>query len=1123
MSSQPVGQTVSHYRILCKIDGGGLGVVYEAEDIRLGRHVALKVFPDYFGHDALTLSRIRAEAKAAGSLNHPNICTVYDIDETDGQIYIAMELLKGQTLQHRIAGKALEIETVLELGIQISDALEAAHGKGILHQYLKAANIFVTTRGQVKILDFGLAIVIQKKPENVAGNIAMSSPTLESEKSLTAPGNALGTFAYMSPERIQGKELDARTDLFSFGAVLYEMCTGTPPFRSNTMRATFDSILNRAPLPVVEINPEVPAKLEDVINKALEKDREVRYQSAARIRADLQGLKRHTESQHSLRAIPNPARAAEQFGLPAVVATAASDLAPVSVSSVASKVVKGTEVGRSWINKGTEFGPYKIISSIGRGGMGEVYRAQDPRLGRDVAIKVLRQIFATNADRLSLFQQEARITAALSHPNILAVYDVGTAELSPYVVSELLEGETLRDRLNCGAIPVGKAIDLGLQVASGLAAAHQKGIVHRDLKPENLFVTREGRIKILDFGLAQLATPPVDKTAEIATVDYGTTPGVVIGTAGYMSPEQVRGKSTDHRADIFAFGAILYEMLSGRRAFEGDTSADMLSAMLTHDPPDLSASNRAIPSALDRVVRRCLEKKVDERFQSVRDVAFALEAISVDSVPSPGVRHRQKHPKNSANEAGQRSPAEIGLSGSRTQHSSIAVLPFANLSDSSESDYFSDGLAEELIGALAVVPGLHVAARTSSFHFRGAELDIREIGKELNVGSILEGSVRKSGTQLRIMVQLINVKDGFLLWSRKYDREMVDIFEIQEEIARTIVPEITRGREVSTALPPPVTRDPEAYDLYLQGRFLWNKRTAQDLQKAIDCFQRAIARDSGFAKALAGMADCYATQAIYGMRAPQQVIPLAKEAVTRALTIDAGLAEAHTSLGCIKAVYDWDWQGAEQDLRRAIAINPRYSIAHQWYATSCLLPSKRFEEARAELELACGLDPFSLVIQTTVGLQLLLERNGDLAIAKLKKVLEVDENFGMAHYFLGQAYLEQSRHAEAIDELERAVDLTASSSETIAMLGCAHAVAGHRPKALRLLTQLNNRSRTSYVSAVLLAELLLALGEREQALESLQRAAEMRASDLVWIKVRPLFDDLRHEPKFAQICNEMRL
>jgi eukaryotic-like serine/threonine-protein kinase len=756
--------------------------------------------------------------------------------------------------------------------------------------------------------------------------------------------------------------------------------------------------------------------------------------------------------------------------------------------------------------------------------MGEVYRAHDSRLGRDVAIKVLPRISATNADRLRRFQQEARLTAALNHPNILAVHDLGTAELSPYVVSELLEGETLRDRLKSGAVPVRKAIDLGLQIASGLAAAHEKGIVHRDLKPENLFVTKEGRIKILDFGLAQLTPPQVDAAAEGSTADNGTAPGMVMGTVGYMSPEQVRGKGTDHRTDIFVFGVILYEMLSGKRAFHGDTPADTLSALLNHDPPDLLASNRAIPSALDRVVRRCLEKKPDERFHSVRDVAFALEAICVTAprlVPRAGGKLRRSDPQNFGTGAA-RPGAGIVPSGLRAEHS-IAVLPFVNLSESPDSDYFSDGLAEELIGALTAVPGLRVAARTSSFHFRGAGLDIREIGKVLNVGWILEGSVRKSGTQIRISVQLINVIDGFLLWSRKYDREMADILEIQDEIARAIVPEVTLGGKASAPLPPRVTCDPEAYNLYLQGRFLWNKRTAQDLQKAIKCFRQAIERDPGFATALAGVADCYATQAIYGVRAPKHVIPLAKEAAGEALTIDAGLAEAHTSLGCVRAVYDWDWQGAEQELRRAIEINPRHSTAHQWYAANCLLPLGRFEEARTELQLACELDPFSLVIHTTVGLQFLLERRSDLAIKTLQKVLALDENFGMAHYFLGQAYLEKAMHAEAINELQRAVDLTASSSETIAILGCAHAAAGNRAKALQLLEQLNHRCRTKYVSPVLLAQLLLACGETEQAVEFLQRARQTRASDLVWIKVRPAFEALRHEPRFGQICKEMGL
>jgi serine/threonine protein kinase len=487
---------------------------------------------------------------------------------------------------------------------------------------------------------------------------------------------------------------------------------------------------------------------------------------------------------------------------------------------------------------GSRLGPYEIVSPLGAGGMGEVYRAKDPRLGRDVAVKVLPASFSTDADRLRRFEQEARAAGLLNHPNITAVYDIGTHDGAPYVVSELLEGETLRNRLSAGPLPTRKALDYAIQIARGLAAAHEKGIVHRDLKPENLFVTNDGRVKILDFGLAKLRQLEAGGEPGTNLLTAATEPGVVMGTMGYMSPEQVRGRAADARSDIFSFGTILHEMLSGRRAFQGETTADTITVILTKEPPDLSLTNQDVHPGLDRIIRHSLEKNPEERFQSASDLAFALGYLGEDSTES--VPPTPTPAPSAARSSVVRTRTSATVSDS--SRASIAVLPFRNMSADKENEYFTDGITEEIINALTKIESLRVASRTSAFAFKGRNEDIRRIGEQLGVRTVLEGSVRRAGSRLRITAELVNVGDGYHLWSERYDREMEDIFAIQDEIALAIANTLKvrllaadEGALVSRG-----TEDFEAYNHFLKGKYFFNRRVPRE---AIVEFEQAIARD----------------------------------------------------------------------------------------------------------------------------------------------------------------------------------------------------------------------------------------------------------------------------------------
>ncbi len=754
------------------------------------------------------------------------------------------------------------------------------------------------------------------------------------------------------------------------------------------------------------------------------------------------------------------------------------------------------------LQQGTLLGSYSIRELIGSGGMGEVYRARDTRLNRDVAVKVLPEQLAENPEVLARFEREAQSVAALSHPNILAIHDFGRDEGLSYAVMELLEGETLRERLERTSLSSTRALEIARQMAGGLVAAHDRGIVHRDLKPENVFLTRDGLVKILDFGLAKqvAATFSHDSNTAVPTLGH-SQPGAVLGTIAYMSPEQARGLAVDQRADLFSLGVILYEMLSGQRPFQGASSADVIGAILSEDPPDLAGTQSFISPALQRVVSRCLEKDVHDRFQTARDLVFALETIT-------------------DLETGVHSSGAVADEASAAKSlTSVAVLPFTNMSPDPEQDYFCEGMAEEIINGLGTIEGLRVAARSSAFRFTEKAQDIQEVGEKLKVKTVLEGSVRTAGNRIRVTVQMIDVGNGFQLWSERYDREMEDVFALQDEISESIVEalQMKLGTGAAEELKRP-TASLEAYQLYLKGQHNWYKRETGSLQKAAEFFDQAVEKDPSYALAHAGLVITYCSLAHYGLD-PAVARARANAAAESAFSLAPEVAEVRAALGHQAAQLAYDWETAEREYRAAIESNPSYALAHCWYSFM-LSTLSRGDEAVAAATRAIEVDPLSPYANTTLGLALVSAGRRTEALSPLEEAVDIDADSLYSLFMLGANYSALGRHDEALTVLEKAVTLSDRGAYYLSWLGWAYGIAGQREKAEKILEELLARSPGECTQPISLMQVHSGLGNIDAAFEWLDKAIAEGDPAAAFIGM-PTMDPLREDPRFEGVLGRL--
>jgi len=830
------------------------------------------------------------------------------------------------------------------------------------------------------------------------------------------------------------------------------------------------------------------------------------------------------------------------------------------------------------LSANTTLSHYRIVSKLGAGGMGEVYLAQDTsELGRTVALKILAAEVAGDKDRLQRFIQEARTVSNLNHPNILTVYEFGKDETTSFMATEYVDGATLRQHVSERRMKLVEVMDVAIQIVAALNAAHEAGVTHRDLKPENVMVRRDHIVKVLDFGLAKpsAASPDEQIDSEAGTkVFVQTEPGLVMGTASYMSPEQSIGKGVDHRTDIWSAGVVLYEMIAGVVPFQGKDIHRQIIAIQEQETAALSQQVEGMPERLEEIVAKCLAKEKDERYQTAKDLLIDLRNLrrkldvdaEIERTVAPEFRStsaasRARTQSASTIDEGTNtqtmrttSSAEYLVSGIK-QHKlaaglvftliiiasavglslylrtpksavgfeSIAILPFENRGNAADTEYLSDGLAESLIYRLSQLPNLKVSPRSSVFRYKGKEIDVEKVGSELGVDAVMSGRMTQRGENLSISVELIDAGNNKIIWGEQYERKMSDLLSTQREIATTIAEklQLKLSGEGAKGITKQYTESNEAYQLYLKGRFLWNKRTSESVKRSVEFYNQAIGKDPAFALAYSGLAETYVLFPDYDVASAKASMPQARAAALRALELDESLAEAHTALGWYLASFEYDWAGGEREFRRAIELNPKYATAHQWLA-QLLAQTKRFDEGQTEAKLALESDPLSPVISFSIGWQLFLARRYDDALKEFQRTASVYPDFPAVTSGFCWSYYAKGDLAHAVPACRKTRELIPDAYNT-GYLSLVLGRAGQREEARKLLAELKNQSSRREIPSVAFAFAYMGLDQKEEAMAMLEKEVEERGYWSSAFASQPELDEFRSDPRFKELLRRMNL